>query len=62
MMQDKLTANGLSYSRRLNTFGEVIIDSDKKNQIEDKDASRRIEIKLRTKAREVIANIRRGNI
>ena len=61
-MQDKLTANGLSYSRRLNTFGEVIIDSDKKNQIEDKDASRRIEIKLRTKAREVIANIRRGNI
>ena len=56
-MRDKLTANGLSYSRRLNTNKEPL-DYNDRNQIEDKKASRRIEIKLRTKAREIIKELR----
>ena len=54
-MRDKLTANGLSYSRRLNTKNEPL-DYNDPSQTEDKKASRRIEIKLRTKAREIIKN------
>lgn len=56
-MRDKLTANGLSYSRRLNTNNEPLDYSDP-TQTEDKKASRRIEIKLRTKAREIIKELR----
>jgi outer membrane protein OmpA-like peptidoglycan-associated protein len=56
-MRDTMTANGLSFSRRLNTNEEIFDDNDK-NQIEDKKASRRIEIKLRTKARELIKQLR----
>ena len=56
-MRDKLTANGLSYSRRLNTENKPL-DYNDKTQTEDKKASRRIEIKLRTKAREIIKELR----
>lgn len=56
-MRDKLTANGLSYSRRLNTENKSL-DYNDKTQTEDKKASRRIEIKLRTKAREIIKELR----
>lgn len=56
-MRDTLTANGLSFSRRLNTNAEPY-DYNDKNQVEDKKASRRIEIKLRTKARELIKELR----
>ena len=56
-MRDTLTANGLSFSRRLNTNAEPYDYSDQ-NQVEDKKASRRIEIKLRTKARELIKELR----
>ena len=56
-MRDKLTANGLSYSRRLNTNKEPL-DYNDPTQTEDKKASRRIEIKLRTKAREIIKELR----
>ena len=56
-MRDTMTANGLSFSRRLNTKEELFDDNDK-DQIEDKRASRRIEIKLRTKARELIKELR----
>jgi len=56
-MREKMTANGLSFSRRLNTK-EELFDNREKDQIEDKKASRRIEIKLRTKARELIKELR----
>ena len=56
-MRDTLTANGLSFSRRLNTNAQAY-DYNDKNQVEDKKASRRIEIKLRTKARELIKQLR----
>ena len=56
-MRDTLTANGLSFSRRLNTNKQPYDYQDSK-QFEDKKASRRIEIKLRTKARELIREIR----
>ena len=56
-MRDTLTANGLSFSRRLNTNAELY-DYNDKNQKEDKRSSRRIEIKLRTKARELIKELR----
>lgn len=56
-MRDTMTANGLSFSRRLNTKEELFDDSEK-DQIENKRASRRIEIKLRTKARELIKELR----
>ena len=56
-MRDTLTANGLSFSRRLNINSEPYDYTDE-NQIEDKKASRRIEIKLRTKARELIKELR----
>jgi len=56
-MRDKLTANGLSFSRRLNNNNELLDYNDSK-QIENKKASRRIEIKLRTKARELITQLR----
>jgi outer membrane protein OmpA-like peptidoglycan-associated protein len=56
-MRDTMTANGLSFSRRLNTK-EELFDNSEKDQIEDKKASRRIEIKLRTKARELIKELR----
>ena len=56
-MRDTLTANGLSFSRRLNTNAELY-DYNDKSQREDKRSSRRIEIKLRTKARELIKELR----
>ena len=56
-MRDTLTANGLSFSRRLNTNAEPY-DYKDPDQLEDKKASRRIEIKLRTKARELIKELR----
>ena len=42
-MRDTLTANGLSFSRRLNTNAEPYDYSDK-NQVEDKKASRRMKL------------------
>ena len=56
-MRKKMTANGLSFSRRLNRNSDLL-DDDDQNQVEDKRASRRIEIKLRTKARELIKELR----
>ena len=56
-MRETMTANGLSFSRRLNTNLEPLNDKDL-NQFEDKKASRRIEIKIRTKARELIKQLR----
>lgn len=47
-----LTANGLSFSRLLNSEGGSI--QDELTEIEDKERSRRVEIKLRTKAREIL--------
>jgi len=56
-MRETLTANGLSFSRRLNTNLDLF-DEDDINQSENKKASRRIEIKIRTKARELIKQLR----
>ena len=56
-MRETMTANGLSFSRRLNTNLEPFDDKDL-NQFENKKASRRIEIKIRTKARELIKQLR----
>lgn len=50
-----LTANGLSFSRRLNSQGDEIVDERKES--EDKEQSRRVEIKLRTKAREILFHL-----
>ena len=47
-----LTANGLSYSRRLNQSGDVMRFPFKGE--ENKDRSRRVEVKLRTNTKEVL--------
>ena len=47
-----LTANGLSFSRRLNQNGEIMRFPFKGN--ENKDRSRRVEVKLRTSTKEVL--------
>lgn len=50
-----LTANGLSFSRLLNSRGNEIVDE--REEFEDKEKSRRVEIKLRTKAREILFHL-----
>lgn len=47
-----LTANGLSFNRRLNQNGEIMRYPFKGN--ENKDRSRRVEVKLRTNTKEVL--------
>lgn len=47
-----LTANGLSFSRRLSNEGKIIRYPSQ--EIENKDRSRRVEVKLRTKSKEVL--------
>ena len=54
-IQSLLTANGLSYSRRLDKDGNTItFNSNQSNLREDKEKSRRVEIKLRTQVKEIL--------
>ena len=54
-----LTANGLSFSRLLSNNGELL--DPKFIGTEDKEKSRRVEIKLRTQAREILFFINSKN-
>lgn len=53
-----LTANGLSFSRRLSNEGKIMRYPSK--AIENKDRSRRVEVKLRTKSKEVLIALQKN--
>ena len=52
-----LTANGLSFNRRLNQNGEIMRYPFNGN--EDKDRSRRVEVKLRTNTKEILMRLQK---